>query len=116
MSGMFEEPGGHTLPLAGWQPAPEARERILRSCRREMAARFGAERRRRSLRHGALAIAVAVLLVLNAVEERQRSARIGEIIQGRSALVRTAGAPANAITSLRGRARLLAVLLQDPTA
>src|SRR2546423_13828238 len=105
--GLFDD----AAPTGHGQPSPEARERILKRCRREMAARFQAERRLVRRRHWGLAISLALLLALNAVEEQRTTTRLARLTQagpGRSP------ATAEIAGSVRARARLLTSLLRDP--
>src|SRR5947209_15806905 len=111
---MADDFASDRLPSGHWQPPPEARERILRNCRREMAARFRAERRRRRRAYWSLAFAVALLLALNAVEERRIAMRLDRITQ--SGLIQSSLTASDVAGSARARARLLTSLLRDPNA
>jgi hypothetical protein len=110
---MVDETGEGAVPCARSQPSPEARERVLRTCRREMAARFRAERRRSMRRYWSLGIAVAALLALNAVQEQRITVRLGQITQARPS--QAALAAPDVAGSVRARLRLLAALVRDPT-
>jgi hypothetical protein len=111
---MYDEPRDSFPPDRAALPAPDVRERVLSRCRREMAARRVAEHRQARWRWSAVA-GVAALLLLNAVEERRISMRIGALVQGHAQVVKTP-ATGDAMAFLRTRATRLATLLRDPDA
>src|SRR5436190_100837 len=104
---MYHEPSEQPGPdLSRASPSDAVRERVLRACRREMAAR-AAGRQRRRMAHWSLAAGVAVMLAVNNVEEQRMAARIETLVQGPRAVM-TASRPTPAvIAAWRDRSVLL---------
>jgi hypothetical protein len=95
-------------------PSPGLREQVLRRCSEEMLRRREADRFRRSRWRWSLAGGVACLLLLNAMEERQTTARIAGMMQGRSPIVVATRAAQGHGRLLLARATLLRALLRNP--
>lgn len=97
-------------------PPPEARERVLAACREAFAARVAHCRRRRIAHRWGFAAAVALLLLVNATEERRTRVQIASIRAEAATVAQGAEGDRPIIGSLRARASLLASLLRDASA
>ena len=108
---MDRDTGVEGLHEAG--PPPEARERVLRKCRRAMAEQWLADRRRRRRQHGTLAVLVAMLLLWNQAEERRIASRLQGGPAGYAPVAQRVSPDPSALRSLRARDTLVARLLRD---
>jgi hypothetical protein len=107
-----EQPGADLSRAA---PSDAVRERVLRACRRELAAR-AVVRRRRRMAHWGLVAGVAVMLAVNNVEEQRMAARIETLVRGPRVVVFQPRSTSTIIAAWRAREVMLAALLLDPHA
>lgn len=101
-----------SLPM----PAPPAaiRDRVLNACYRERDALLAADRRKRLMWRWGFVTAVALLLMVNAMEENRSSARIAALME--TPLAGTSAKPPSTLYLVRERSEMMAALLQNPSA
>jgi hypothetical protein len=97
-----------SLPMSA--PSPAVRDRVMNACYRERDTLLSAQRRKSLARRWGFITAVALLLMVNAMEENRSSARITALMETPRSVTDLKAPPT--LYLVRERSEMMAAMLQ----